>query len=81
MLGVDVPRWPASGSPPANVRVQVWTYLIPNLLEANRRIRASGIPVIFDPVAITTAWLGSHRSMAIRAPDGTVVELAETSAQ
>jgi hypothetical protein len=42
VLGVDVPRWPVSGSRPANVRVQAW---------------------------------------AIRAPDGTVVELVETAAQ
>jgi hypothetical protein len=81
VLGVDVPHWPASGRLPANVRVQVWTYLIPNVLEASRRLRASGVPVIFDPVGITTAYLGDHKTMAIRAPDGTVVELVETAAR
>ena len=53
------------------MRVQVWTYLVPNVVEANKRLRESGIPVVFDPVAITTAYLGDHKAMAIRAPDGT----------
>jgi hypothetical protein len=81
VLGSDVPRLPAGIETTDKVRVQVWTYLIPSVLEANRRLRASNIPVVFDPVAITTAYLGDHRAMAIRAPDGTIIELVETTAQ
>ena len=60
--------------------MQVWTYLIPDVVGANERLRDNGIPVVFDPVAITTAYLGDHKAMAIRAPDGTIVELVETAA-
>jgi hypothetical protein len=51
------------------------------VVEANKRLRANDIPVVFDPVSITTAYLGDHKAMAIRAPDGTIVELVETAAQ
>ena len=78
VLGSDVPELPQGIEPSDSVRVQVWTYLIPNVVEANKRLRASNIPVVFDPVAITTAYLGDHKTMAIRAPDGTIVELVET---
>jgi hypothetical protein len=37
--------------------------------------------VVFDPVAITTGYLGDHKTMAIRAPDGAIVELVETASQ
>jgi hypothetical protein len=81
VLGTDVPVWPLPGAQPANVRIQVWTYLVPNIIEASKRLRANGIPVIYDPVAITTAYLGFHKTLAIRAPDGTVVQLVETTGQ
>jgi hypothetical protein len=81
VLGTDVPSWPLPGQLPENVRVQVWGYLVPNILEARNKLRDNGIPVIFDPVAITTPYLGDHKTLAIRAPDGTVVQLVETSAQ
>jgi hypothetical protein len=81
VLGSDVPRWPVGVERNDKVRVQVWTYLIPDVLAANKRLRASGIPVVYDPVKITTAYLGDHETMAIRAPDGTIVELVETAAQ
>jgi hypothetical protein len=81
VLGTSVPAWPLPGAQPANVRVQVWTYLVPNIIEASKRLRANGIPVIYDPVAITTAYLGFHKTLAIRAPDGTVVQLVETTGQ
>ena len=68
-------------SGPDKVRVQVWTYLIPDVLAANKRLRESGIPVVYDPVRITTAYLGDHKTMAIRAPDGTIIELVETASQ
>jgi hypothetical protein len=51
------------------------------VVEANKRLRANNIPVVFDPVSITTAYLGDHKAMAIRAPDGTIVELVETMAR
>lgn len=81
VLGSDVPAWPLPGTQPDNVRVQVWTYQVPDIVAASKRLRASGIPVIYDPVAITTAYLGDHKTMAIRAPDGTVVQLVEMTAQ
>jgi len=81
VLGSDVPGLPQGIEATDGVRVQVWTYLIPNVVEANKRLRANNIPVVFDPVSITTAYLGDHKTMAIRAPDGTIVELVETAAQ
>lgn len=81
VLGSDVPALPAGIDATDGVRIQVWTYLIPDVLEANKRMRANNIPVVFDPVAITTAYLGDHKTMAIRAPDGTLIELVETAAQ
>jgi len=81
VLGTDVPQWPLPGKADDQARVQVWTYLVPDVLEASKRLRASGIPVIYDPVAITTSYLGDYKSLAIRAPDGTVVHLVETAAQ
>lgn len=81
VLGTEVPTWPFPGSPPGDVRIQVWGYLVPNILEARNRLRDNGIPVIFDAVAITTPYLGDHKTLAIRAPDGTVVQLVETAAQ
>jgi hypothetical protein len=81
VLGADVPRWPAAVERTNKVRVQVWTYLIPDILAANKLLREIGIPVVYDPVKITTAYLGDHKTMAIRAPDGTIIELVETAAQ
>ena len=81
VLGSDVPELPKGIEATESVRVQVWTYLIPSVIEANERLRADDIPAVFDPVDITTAYLGDHKTMAIRAPDGTIVELVETAAQ
>jgi hypothetical protein len=81
VLGAAVPVWPAAVERTSNVRVQVWTYLVPNVLAASKRLRESGIPVVYDPVKITTAYLGDHKTMAIRAPDGTIIELVETASQ
>jgi hypothetical protein len=83
VLGADVPQWPlqgADGKPDDHLRVQAWVYRVASILEANRRLRENGIPVIFDPVSITTAYLGDYKTLAIRAPDGTVVQLVETAA-
>jgi len=81
VLGADVPGVPAGLPLSDKIRVQVWTYLIPDILAANKRLRENGIPVVFDPVGITTAYFGDHKTMAIRAPDGTIVELVQTAAQ
>ena len=77
VLGTDVPAWPAAVKQTDKVRVQVWTYLVPDILLANKRLRESGIPVVFDPEEITTAYLGVHKTMAIRSPHGTIVELVQ----
>jgi hypothetical protein len=81
VLGTDVPAWPAAVKRTDKVRVQVWTYLIPDIAAANKRLRESGVPVVYDPVGITTAYLGDHKTMAIRSPDGTIVELVQVTAQ
>jgi hypothetical protein len=81
VLGVDVPHWPANVPRPDNARVHAWTYFVPGILEARRKFREHGIPVDFAPVAITTAYLGDHKKMGIRAPDGAIIELVETAAQ
>lgn len=81
VLGSDVPAWPLAGAQPENVRVLVWTYLVPSILDASKRLRENGIPVIYDPVGLTTPYLGQHKTLAIRAPDGTVIQLVETSSQ
>jgi len=77
VLGSDVPQMPSGVEPTDKVRVQVWTFLIPDVLVANKSLRANGVPVVFDPVAITTAYLGDHKVMAIRAPGGAIVELVQ----
>jgi hypothetical protein len=81
VLGSDVPAWPAGVERTKKVRVQVWTFLIADVRAASKNLRENGVPVVFDPVAITTAYLGDHKTMAIRAPDGTIIELVETAAQ
>jgi hypothetical protein len=81
VLGTEVPAWPGAVRRTDHVRVQVWTYLIPDILAANKRLREGGIPVVYDPVGITTAYLGDHKTMAIRSPDGTIIELVQTAAQ
>jgi hypothetical protein len=81
VLGVDVPHWPANVPRPDNARVQVWTYFVPSVVEARRKFRDHGISVDFAPVAITTAYLGDHKTMGLRAPDGAVIELVESAAR
>ena len=81
VLGADVPGWPLSRPADDSVRVQVWTYFVPDIVQAGKRLRENGIPVIYDPVGITTSYLGDHRTLAIRAPDGTVVQLVQSSAR
>ena len=61
--------------------MQAWTYFVNDVVAAKRRFREAGIAVTFDPVAITTAYLGDHRVMGIQAPDGTVIELVQNAAQ
>lgn len=79
VLGADVPSWPLAHAADDHARVQVWTYFVPDIVVASRRLRDNGIPVIYDPVGITTSYLGDHRTLAIRAPDGTVVQLVQNT--
>lgn len=81
VLGADVPQWPANVPRAANVRVQVWTYQVPSIVEARRKLRANTIPVVTEPVGITTPYLGDQKSMSLRAPDGAIVELVEAAAK
>jgi hypothetical protein len=81
VLGTDVPAWPDGISRDPGLRVQAWTFFVPSVVEASRRLRENGIPVVYDAVAITTPYLGDHKTLAIRAPDGTLVQLVESSAR
>jgi len=81
VLGTDVPAWPAKVPRAANVRVQVWTYQVPSIVEARKKLRANAIPVVTEPVGITTPYMGDQKSMSLRAPDGTIVELIEAAAE
>ena len=81
VLGTGVPEWPLPTPPSDEVRLQVRTYLVSDVVAANRRLREAHIPVIYDPVGLTTSYLGDHRTLALRAPDGTVVQLVQTTAQ
>jgi hypothetical protein len=81
VLGVDVPQWPADVTRDDGLRVQVWTYQVPSVVDARRKLRANAIPVVTEPVAITTPYLGDQKSLSLRAPDGAIVELVETAAQ
>lgn len=81
VLGTGVPPWPLPQPPSDALRVQAWTFVVPDVVEANKVLRANGIPVVQPPVGLTTSYLGDHRTLAIRAPDGTVVQLVQTTAQ
>ena len=81
VLGTDVPQWPEKVKKSDNVRVQVWTYFISDVLDARRKLRAHTIPTASEPVGITTSYLGDEKTMTLRAPDGTIVELVQTAAQ
>jgi hypothetical protein len=81
VLGTDVPEWPAGISRDSDLRVQVWTYFVPSLAEASQRLRENGIAATYDPIIISSSYLGEHKTMAIRAPDGTIVELVESAAR
>jgi hypothetical protein len=82
VLGTHVPRWPDRVKPAANVRVQVWTFLITeDVLEARKKLRAHFIPMLTEPVHITTTYLGDEKSLTVRAPDGAIVELVQTVTQ
>jgi hypothetical protein len=81
VLGPDVPQWPEKVARGDGVRVLVWSYQVGSVLDARKKLRANSIPVITEPVAITTPYLGDQKSMSLRAPDGSIVELVETAAQ
>jgi len=81
VLGGDVPQWPAGIPHTDNTRVQVWTYIVPSVIAAKKRMREGLIPTVTEPVAITTSYFGDHKTMSIRAPDGAIVQLVEAAAQ
>ncbi len=81
VIGTDVPQWPAKVVRAANVRAQVWTYRVANILDARRKLRENALAVMTEPVGITTPYLGDQKSMSLRAPDGSVVELVEIATQ
>jgi hypothetical protein len=81
VLGTDVPQWPQNVARADNVRVQVWTYFIADVLDANRKLRAHTIPALTEPVGFTTSYLGDEKTMSLRAPDGAIVELVQAAAQ
>jgi hypothetical protein len=81
VLGTDVPPWPEKVPRTDRVRVQVWTFVIADVLEARRKLRAHTIPTLTEPVGITTSYLGDEKTLTLRAPDGAIVELVQTAAQ
>jgi hypothetical protein len=81
VLGSDVPRQPDKVKSAANVRVQVWTYFITDILAVRRKLREHVIPVLTEPVHITTTYLGDEQSLTLRAPDGVIVELVQAVTQ
>lgn len=81
VLGTDVPQWPEKVARGDGVRVQVWSYQVQSVVEARKKLRENAIPVVTEPVAITTPYLGDQKAMSLRAPDGSIVELVETAAQ
>jgi hypothetical protein len=81
VLGAEVPAWPAGIERHPGLRVQAWTFIVPSVVEASGRLRENGIAVVYDAVSLTTPYLGDHKTMAVRAPDGTIVQLVETAAQ
>jgi hypothetical protein len=81
VLGADVPRWPDKLTPAPDVRVQVWTFLIADVVEARKKLRAHLIPMLTEPVHITTTYLGDEKSLTLRAPDGAIVELVQAVTQ
>jgi hypothetical protein len=81
VLGTDVPKWPEKVAQSGDVRVLVRTYQVKSILDARRRLRENTIPLVTEPVGITTPYLGDQKSLSLRAPDGTIVELVETAAQ
>ena len=81
VLGVDVPQLPAKLKSAPNARVQVWTYFITDILAVRRKLREHVIPVLTEPVHITTSYLGDEQSVTLRAPDGAIVELVQAATQ
>jgi hypothetical protein len=80
VLGSEVPVFPPKGRLPADVRVQAWTFVVPKVLDASRKLREKNIAVVFNPVAMSSPMFGDHKVIAIRAPDGVLVELVELAA-
>jgi len=80
VLGTDLPQWPEKVAR-TGAAVKVWSYQVPSVVEVRKKLRENAIPVVTEPVAITTPYLGDQKTMSLRAPDGTIVELVETAAQ
>lgn len=81
VLGTEVPKWPEKVTAAPNVRIQVWTFLIADVLETRRQLRSHVIPTLTEPVGITTSYLGDEKTLTLRAPDGAIVELVQTATQ
>jgi hypothetical protein len=77
VLGTELPQWPGSKQLRDGARIQAWTFLVDDLLTARKRLQEAGVPILHEPLAITTAYLGTHQTMAIQAPDGTPIELVQ----
>lgn len=80
VLGSAVPRWPERGELPASARIHAWTFLVDDIVATRDRLRTAGIPITFNAVGITTAYLGDHKLLGLTAPDGVIVELVQTAA-
>jgi hypothetical protein len=81
VLGTEVPQWPGSSELRNGARVQAWTFLVDDVLAASKRLREAGIPVTMDPVAMTSAYLGDHKTMGIQGPGGIAIQLVQNAAR
>lgn len=80
VLGAGTPQWRGSQQLRNGARVQAYTYLVDDLLAAKRRLKEGGVQIMVEPLGITTAYLGTHQSLAIQAPDGTAIQLVQSMA-
>jgi hypothetical protein len=81
VLGTEVPQWPGSKELRNGARVQAWTLVVDDVLAAKKRFIEARIPVTVDPVAMTTAYDGDHRTMAIQGPGGISIQLMQSKSR
>lgn len=78
VMGAGEDRIAPKASPrPPHRGLAAWTFTVPDLGAAERRLRAEGT-AFYGPVAITDPVLGTRRLITTIAPNGQLIELIET---